>query len=252
LAHRSIYNLCHWWSVTFERSHGERTLQLMSVGFDASLEEIYSTLTTGGTLVPVQPEALNSMAQFVDFIERQNVENLHLPTAFWHVLSASFTTHESLKLPTSVRTVVFGGEKTDPTLVESWFAKVGPEVKLINAYGPTETTVVASYAVLRPEVEPSIGKPISGVSFCVFYIGGVCVAAEYWNRKELSAEKFVESPRDDDQTYYRTGDLVRLKTDGNYEFLGRIDDQIKLRGYRIEPGEITTCLGAHSEVSQAT
>ena len=266
IAHRSIYNLCHWWSVTFERSHGERTLQLMSVGFDASLEEIYSTLTTGGTLVPVQPEALNSMAQFVDFIERQNVENLHLPTAFWHVLSASFTTHESLKLPTSVRTVVFGGEKTDPTLVESWFAKVGPEVKLINAYGPTETTVVASYAVLRPEVEPSIGKPISGVSFCVcdedgqlvevgqpgeLYIGGVCVAAEYWNRKELSAEKFVESPRDDDQTYYRTGDLVRLKTDGNYEFLGRIDDQIKLRGYRIEPGEITTCLGAHSEVSQA-
>ena len=266
IAHRSIYNLCHWWSVTFERSHGERTLQLMSVGFDASLEEIYSTLTTGGTLVPVQPEALNSMVQFVDFIERQNVENLHLPTAFWHVLSASFTTHESLKLPTSVRTVVFGGEKTDPTLVESWFAKVGPKVKLINAYGPTETTVVASYAILRPEVEPSIGKPISGVSFCVcdkdgqlvevgqpgeLYIGGVCVAAEYWNRKELSDEKFVESPRDDDQTYYRTGDLVRLKTDGNYEFLGRIDDQIKLRGYRIEPGEITTCLGAHSEVSQA-
>ena len=266
ITHRSIYNLCHWWSVTFERSHGERTLQLMSVGFDASLEEIYSTLTTGGTLVPVQPEALNSMVQFVDFIERQNVENLHLPTAFWHVLSASFTTHESLKLPTSVRTVVFGGEKTDPTLVESWFAKVGPKVKLINAYGPTETTVVASYAILRPEVEPSIGKPISGVSFCVcdkdgqlvkvgqpgeLYIGGVCVAAEYWNRKELSDEKFVESPRDDDQTYYRTGDLVRLKTDGNYEFLGRIDDQIKLRGYRIEPGEITTCLGALSEVSQA-
>ena len=58
------------------------------------------------------------------------------------------------------------------------------------------------------------------------YIGGVCVAAEHWNRKELSAEKFVESPRDDDQTYYRTGDLVRLKTDGNYEFLGRIDDLI--------------------------
>ena len=266
IAHRSIYNLCHWWSVTFARSHGERTLQLMSVGFDASLEEIYSTLTTGGTLVPVQPEALNSITQFVDFIERKNVENIHFPTALWHELSASFATHESLKLPASVRTVVFGGEKTDPILVDSWFARVGTEVKLINAYGPTEATVAASYAILRPEVEPSIGKPIDGASFCVcdkngqlveagqpgeLYIGGVCVATAYWNRKELSAEKFVESPLNDDLTYYRTGDLVRLKTDGNYEFLGRIDDQIKLRGYRIELGEIAACLGSHSEVSQA-
>ncbi len=266
IAHRSIYNLCRWWSVSFGRSHGQRTLQMMSVGFDASLEAIFSTLTTGGTLVPVQPEAMNSMAQFVDFVGRQNVVNMHVPTAFWHELSASLTTHESLKLPASIQTVVFGGEKTDPVLVDSWFARVGTEVRLINAYGPTETTVAASYAILRPEVEPSIGKPIDGVSFCVcdkdgqlveagqpgeLYIGGISVAAEYWNRKELSAEKFVDSPINDDQPYYRTGDLVRLKTDGNYEFVGRIDDQVKLRGYRIEPGEISTCLGSHPEVSQA-
>ena len=266
IAHRSIYNLCHWWSTTFGRSHGQRTLQMMSVGFDASLEEIFSTLTTGGTLIPIQPEALDSMTQFVDFVARQNVENVHLPTALWHLLSASFTTHESLKLPASVRTVVFGGEKTDPKLVESWFAEVSTDVRLINAYGPTEATVAASYVILHPGGQPSIGKPIRGVNFCVcdkdgqlvesgqpgeLYIGGVGVAAEYWNRKELSAEKFVDSPLRDNLTYYRTGDLVRLKADGDYEFVGRIDDQVKLRGYRIEPGEISACLGSHPEVSQA-
>ena len=266
IAHRSIYNFCHWWSVDFARSHGERTLQMMSVGFDASLEEIFSTLTTGGTLVPIQPEALNSMAQFIDFIGRQNVRNIHVPTAFWHVLSASFATHESLKLPASLQTVVFGGEKTDPTLVKSWFANVGTDVQLINAYGPTEATVAASFAILHPEVQPSIGKPIRGVSFCVcdkdgqlvgtgqvgeLYIGGAGVATSYWNRKELSAEKFVESPLKDDLSCYRTGDLVRLKADGNYEFMGRIDDQVKLRGYRIEPSEISISLGSHPEVSQA-
>ena len=266
ISHRSICNLCHWWSEEFELGQGERTLQMISVGFDASLEEILPTLVTGGTLVPIQPEALNSMEQFLDFIEQQHVQNLHLPAAFWHALSASFEVHDSLELPASVRTVVLGGEKADRTQVESWFSKVGTEVRLINAYGPTEATVAASYAVLHPGVRPSIGKPIHGVSFCVcgkdgqpveagqegeLYIGGEGVATGYWNRKELSAEKFVDSPIKDGQPYYRTGDLVQLNEDGNYEFIGRIDDQIKLRGYRIEPGEVSACLGTHPHVSQA-
>lgn len=266
IAHRSICNLCHWWAEEFKITQGERTLQMMSVGFDASLEEIFPTLVTGGTLVPLQPEALNSMAQFLEFIKRQRITNAHLPTAFWHALSASFETHESLVLPACVRTVVLGGEKADPTQVASWFSRIGTEVRLINAYGPTETAVVASYAVLRPDVQPSIGTPIHGVSFCIcdkdgqpvatgqageLYIGGVCVATEYWNRKELSAEKFVDSPLQDGKPYYRTGDLVRLNSDGNYEFVGRIDDQVKMRGYRIEPGEISACLRTHPQVSQA-
>ena len=81
IAHRSIYNLCHWWSTNFGRSHGQRTLQMMSVGFDASLEEIYSTLTTGGTLIPIQPEALNSMVQYVDFPTPRDATHSHMPTS---------------------------------------------------------------------------------------------------------------------------------------------------------------------------
>ena len=266
ISHQAICNLCHFWSEEFELAHGQRTLQMISVGFDASLEEIFPTLVSGGTLVPIQPEAMNSMKQFLNFIEREDVQNMHLPAAFWHALAASFEMHDSLKLPASVKTVVLGGEKADPTLVESWFAQVGTDVRLINAYGPTETTVAASYAVLRPGVQPTIGKPIRNVSFCVcdpdgqlvepgqpgeLYIGGIGVATGYWNRKELTAEKFVDSPLNDNQRYYRTGDRVQLNEDGNVEFIGRVDDQVKIRGYRIEPGEVSACLGAHPQVSQA-
>ena len=266
IAHRAIWNLCHWWSEKFGISHGDRTLQMMSIGFDASLEEIFPTLATGGTLVPISSEALSSMEQFLDFIARLQVNHLHVPSAFWHTLSASLGMRESLKLPACVRTVVLGGEKVDPSQVELWFSKIGTEVRLINAYGPTETAVAASYGVLRPGEKPTIGKPIPGVSFCVvgkdgqlvkpgqpgeLYIGGVGVAGKYWRREQLSTEKFVDSPLEDGQPYYRTGDLVRLGGPGNYEFIGRIDDQIKLRGYRVEPGEIANCLGAHPQVSQA-
>lgn len=266
IAHRSICNLCRWWSEEFDLAPGERTLQMMSVGFDASLEEIFPTLTTGGTLIPIQPEAFNSMEQFLDFIGRERIHNLHFPTAFWHALTASFETHPALELPDSVRTVVLGGEKIDSTLVDVWFAKVGTEIRLTNAYGPTEATVAASYAILGPGVKPSIGKPIHGVSFCVcnpegqavgtgqsgeLYIGGIGVATEYWQREKLTAEKFVQSPLNDGLLYYRTGDIAKLNEDGNYEYVGRIDDQVKLRGYRIEPGEISACLGTHPQISQA-
>lgn len=266
ISHRSICNLCHWWTEEFNLKQGERTLQMISVGFDASLEEIFPTLVSGGTLVPIQPAALNTMEQFLDFIRRQKIQNLHLPAAFWHTLSASLESHDSLNLPSSVQSVVLGGEKVDPTLVDAWFSQVGADVRLINAYGPTETAVVASCAVLRPDVLPSIGKPIPNVSFCIcdtngqlvengqpgeLYIGGIGVATGYWNREELSAEKFVKSPLQDNLPYYRTGDLVRLNEDGNYDFIGRTDDQIKLRGYRIELGEISACLRTHPQISQA-
>ena len=154
IAHRSICNLCRWWSEEFDLAPGERTLQMLSVGFDASLEEIFPTLTTGGTLIPIQPEAFNSMEQFLDFIGREQIHNFHCPTAFWHALTASFETHPALELPESVRTIVLGGEKISSTLVDVWFAKVGTEIRLMNAYGPTETTVAASYCLLYTSPSP--------------------------------------------------------------------------------------------------
>lgn len=265
VSHKAICNLCDWWTTEFI-AHGDRALQMISVGFDASIEEIFPTLVSGGTVVPVQPEAMESIERFLDFVGQQEISMLHAPTALWHTIAASLEMHDSLELPSCVRTVVFGGEQVDPHQVDAWFSKVGSDVRLINAYGPTEAAVAASYAVLSPGDQPSIGKPIRGISFNVvgedgqlveegqpgeLYIGGVCLATEYWNREQLSAEKFVSCSFVDGQKCYRTGDIVRQRSDGNYKFIGRVDDQIKLRGYRIELGEISICLGAHPLVSQA-
>jgi len=265
ISHKAIYNLCDWWKKNYALP-GNRASQMISVGFDPSLEEVFPTLVTGGTVVPIQPDTLDSIEGFLDFIRQQKINMLHTPTALWHTLAASLEMYDSLELPDCVRTVVFGGEQVDPHQVDAWFSKVSSDVRLINAYGPTETTIGVSYAALSPGVEPSIGKPIQGVSFSVvgedgqlveagqpgeLYIGGVCLATEYWNREQLSAEKFVSCAFVEGQKCYRTGDIVRLGSDGNYEFIGRVDDQIKLRGYRIELGEISTCLGAHPLVSQA-
>lgn len=269
ISHRSIWNLCDWWSREFGLSHTDRTLQMFSLGFDASLEEILPTLVTGGTLVPVEPDALDSIFQFLSFVRQHQINVLHFPTAFWHTLAASLampSASAKLQLPPSVSTVVFGGEQVDPLQVEAWFSQVGSEVRLINAYGPTEATIAASYAVLEPNHRPSIGKPIVGASFYVvgedgqlveegqtgeLYISGVGLAEQYWRREQLSAEKFVRCDFHAEGKCYRTGDLVRQGSGGNYEFVDRMDDQIKLRGYRIEPGEIAKCLGAHPGVSRA-
>ena len=269
ISHRSIWNLCDWWCQEFELSSVDRTLQMFSMGFDASLEEILPTLVTGGTLVPIQPEALESIGQFLNFVQQNRITKIHMPTAFWHTLAASLSmpgTSKRLQLPPSVSTVVFGGEQVDPCQVEAWFSQVGSEVRLINAYGPTEATVAASYAILRPDQPPSIGTPINGTSFFVvgedgqlvkdgqageLYIGGIGVAERYWRREQLSSEKFVHCDFYREGKCYRTGDLVRIGSDGNFKFAGRIDDQIKLRGYRIEPGEILNALGTHPQVSHA-
>ena len=265
ISHKAIFNFCDWWKKEFTFP-GERALQMISVGFDPSIEEVFPTLMAGGTVVPVQPEAMESIEGFLDFVGRQKISMLHTPTAFWHTLAASLKMHDSLALPESVRTVIFGGEQVDPHQVDAWFSKVGSDVRLVNAYGPTEATIGVSYADLRPGIEPTIGQPIPGVSFKVvgadgqlveagesgeLYIGGVCLATEYWNREQLSAEKFVSCSFLDGQTGYRTGDIVRQGSDGNYQFIGRVDGQIKLRGYRIELGEISTSLGAHPLVRQA-
>jgi amino acid adenylation domain-containing protein len=270
VSHKSLWNFCDWWANDFEMASGDRTMQFLSLGFDASLEEIFPALISGGTLVPLQPDSLESIGRFLSFVEEQQVNVLHLPTAFWNLIVASLDTQAKttgkLRLPDSLTTVIFGGEQVDAGLVKKWFDYADPKVRLVNVYGPTEATIACSCATLRPDEVPSIGKPIDEVDFYVvddggalvdegqigeLYICGIGLANKYWRREELSAEKFVACDFANQQICYRTGDQVRLRSDGNYEFVGRIDDQIKLRGYRIEPGEIANCLSRHPRVKQA-
>ncbi|MFB2875446.1 condensation domain-containing protein, partial [Floridanema aerugineum] len=169
----------------------------------------------------------------------------------------------------SLRLVIIGGERVLPEKVATWYQLIGNYPQLVNSYGPTETTVVATLSNLSENTlnrqEIPIGKPISNVQVYVFdrylqpvpigvpgelFIGGAGLARGYLNARELTAEKFIKNPFNNSKLY-KTGDLVRYLPDGNLEFAGRIDDQVKFNGFRIELGEIESVINQHSQVSQS-
>src|SRR5205807_10368750 len=163
-----------------------------------------------------------------------------------------------------LRTIILAGETCSAGLVSRW----SPGRQLFNAYGPTETTVCATVAVCRADdAKPTIGfaiptvrvylldvrlQPVLDGSTGEIYIGGPGVARGYLQRPDLTAERFVPDPfsQEAGQRLYRTGDSARTRDKGELDYLGRLDHQIKLRGFRIEPGEIETRLGQHAGVQE--
>ena len=197
---------------------------------------------------------------------------LNLPTAFWQILVQDTDS----AIPPCVRQIFIGGEAVNAAAVQHWFQRDGHRPQLLNAYGPTETSVNASIQVLEPAPDtpfPSarlIGTPIAntraylldplgqpvpiGVSGELF-LGGIGVARGYFDRPELTAERFIADPFSPDPSepkarLYKTGDLARWRPDGRLEYLGRNDFQLKIRGFRIEPGEIEARLTAHPAVQE--
>jgi amino acid adenylation domain-containing protein len=225
----------------------DRVLQFAPLHFDASVEEIFLTLCAGATLVVRNPRMLDSMADFVACCAEYRITVLDLPTAFWHELA-----YAELPMPPSVRTVVIGGEAALPERVARWHRAVGPAVRLLNTYGPTEATVVATVADLRPGCHGApIGRPLPGVRCAVvdgeLYLLGGCLADGYLHRPELTAARFG---RIGTERAYRTGDLVRLGTDGQLHFAGRVDDQVKISGHRVDPAEVEAVLAAQPGVAE--
>ena len=184
---------------------------------------------------------------------------ISLPTAYWSELTRSLAT--GAHLPSRLRLVLIGGESASRSVLAEWQTAVrdrraqASDVRLLNMYGPTEATISATFADLTcaatTDAEPAIGRPVAGAVALVvgesgqpvpigmpgeLLLGGRCLARGYLNRPELTAEKFVAHGLGG--RLYRTGDLVRWRGDGQLEFLRRIDRQVKLRGYRVELGEI--------------
>ncbi|MFP2934355.1 non-ribosomal peptide synthetase, partial [Pyxidicoccus sp. 3LG] len=270
--HRSLVNftLAAWRS--FPVSPGDRVLQFASISWDTSAEEIYPCLTRGGTLVLRTPEMLDVPDAFLAKVEAAGVTQLNLPTAFWHEVTASLSEGKA-RLPAGLKWVVIGGERAVPERVAQWRQHVGSAVPLLNTYGLTEVTAVATSVDLACEAssgeigrEVSIGRPLNNVMLYVLdadlapvptgvigelFIGGEGVARGYHGRPDLTAERFVPSPFGNGERLYRTGDQARWKQDGGLEYLGRGDNQVKLRGVRIELGEIETALRAHASVKDA-
>jgi amino acid adenylation domain-containing protein len=262
--HRALASYTADAAVTYGAGPGERVLQFATLSFDTSAEEIWPALASGATLV-LRPEGmLDSVPRFLAELDHLGITLLNLPTAYWHEVAAGA---EGLALPTCLRRVVIGGEKALAEPLAAW-GRTGHPARVVNTYGPTETTIVATRHEPDGDGEVPIGRPIAGARVYVIdrtlqpappgaagelLIGGAGLSRGYLGRPDLTAAAFVPDPFSGEPgaRLYRSGDLVRFRQGGVLDFLGRVDAQVKVRGFRIEPGEIESALGAHPQVRAA-
>ncbi|MDJ0658845.1 MAG: amino acid adenylation domain-containing protein [Crocosphaera sp.] len=270
IEHQSLVNFTQSSIKQYNINSQDRILQFASISFDAAAEEIYPCLSSGATLVLRNDEMLSSVNTFLSQCNHWQLTVLDLPTAYWQQLTTEIFKKQE-KLPNSIRLVIIGGEKVIPEKIRNWQKKVGDFPQLLNTYGPTEATVVSTiYSVESSETidqEVPIGKPIENavtyildneLNLCPIgvpgelYIGGLGLARGYLNRPDLTAKSFIKSPFEQSQLLYKTGDLVRYLATGDIEYLGRIDNQVKLRGFRLELGEIESTLSTYPSIKDVT
>jgi amino acid adenylation domain-containing protein/FkbH-like protein len=240
----------------------DRIAQISNISFDAATFEVWGALLNGGQLIGIGPEVVLSPKAFAREIQARGITAMFLTAALFNQLASEVP--GSLR---SVRTVIAGGEALDPKWVRAVLEHQPPQ-RLLNGYGPTEnTTFTCCGLITDSELQTGnvpIGRPIANTEIYILdqrlnpvpvgvpgelYAGGDGLARGYWNRPELTAERFVPNPYGPAGTFlYRTGDLARYLPDGRIEFLGRIDQQVKLRGFRIELGEIENALTKHPGV----
>ena len=322
VSHRSVVAFTEQACRAYEIGPQDRILQFTSINFDISVEEMYTCLTSGATLVlrgdvlslPGQgqgqrEEVLDSWTVW----EAWGVTLVDLPTAYWHELAATFAgrghknadkhedgdadKHKALSLreatlagkvhkdkdadgkekhESALRMVIIGGERALSERLADWHRSSSADIRLVNTYGPTETTVVATRCLLEGDygAEVPIGRPIENVQVYILdaalepvpigvagelYIGGLGLARGYHGRADVTAERFIPNPFGEANArhttagsrLYRTGDVARYRADGEIVYVGRTDAQVKVRGYRIEPGEIEQTLRTHPAVHDA-
>ncbi|CCK81829.1 non-ribosomal peptide synthetase [Desulfobacula toluolica] len=266
--HSSLVAFTRSASEIYDIRPDDRVLQFASISFDASAEEIFPTFFSGATLVMKPRDVVHTPSQFIDFCRDNSLTVLDLPTSYWHMLADEIDT---LILPEHIKLIIIGGDEANSDKVEKWNNKVNSNVRLLNTYGPTETTVAATWADLSSEFgalkgKVSIGLPFPNVSLCILNqfqqpalpgsmgelcIGGTQTARGYLNREDLTAKSFVKLNDINKETiFFRTGDRVEMPVGEGILFYGRIDRQIKIRGFRVEPGEIERTALLHPSVSE--
>lgn len=252
---RSLRNLVQWHVRAFGITERSRAMMYAGVGFDASTWEIWPYLLTGAALYPVHGETRLDPRKLAAFAHEHRLDIGYLPTSVCDQLVA-----HDVKLPPNMR-ILTGGEA---------LSRLGSRaLRVVNNYGPTECTVVATSIDLGREAwerPPPIGAPIDGVGVLVLdpggepcpvgiegeiHLSGVGLARGYLGSPDLTAERFVPHPQNPGQRLYRTGDRGRWRDDGSLEFFGRRDEQIKLRGVRIELGEVTRAVADQPGVKDA-
>jgi nonribosomal peptide synthetase protein VioO len=230
----------------------DRVLQFASLNWDTCFEEILPALTSGAALVFDDQAYTGSFARFLRAVAEQGVTVLDLPTAFWHELVRHLA-EDRLPLPGCVRLMIIGGEAASPARLADWAALHEDSVQLMNTYGCTETTLI-THAIDLAGADPAripIGRALPHVRERIsdegeLMIGGPALALGYLGLPEATRERFVESA---DGIYFRTGDRVSRTPDGALLHEGRLDHAVKIRGVRVDPGEVESQISLHPGVT---
>lgn len=270
IEHRSLVNRLHWMQRAYPLSPADVLIQKTSISFDVSVWELFWWAMAGASLCLLAPGDEKSPEKLADCIEQHRVTVIHFVPSMLQAFLRYAEQDGKVARLRSLRKVFASGEALLTGHVDAFnhvFAGAG--ATLTNLYGPTEATVDVTYydcPTGESCLRVPIGKPIDNTKLRILspgsrlqpvgapgelYIGGVGVARGYWNRAELTEERFVPDPYAPGERLYRTGDLARWLPDGDVEFLGRNDDQVKLRGHRIELGEIEAALRQHPSVRDA-
>jgi len=267
---KAIDHFIRWETEVLGLTSDCRVSQLTSVAFDASLRDVFAPLVCGGTVcVPPGREVVLDGGRLAEWIDRARLSLVHCtPSIFRSLLNQTLSPSRF----STLRHVLLAGEPLRPLDVKRWYSVFGDRVQLVNLYGPSETTLVKFFYLVRPEDgdAPSIpiGKPMPGTKALVvdekqqpcppgrlgeIYIRTQYCSLGYFNQPELTAEAFIQNPFSDrpDDIVYKTGDLGRLRDDGNFEFVGRRDQQVKVRGVRVELAPIEEAIRSHIGVAEA-
>ncbi|MGW0503460.1 amino acid adenylation domain-containing protein [Micromonospora sp. NPDC003241] len=272
VSHRSMRTYLDWAVATFGYRPGDRLAQTASSCFDASVRQILAPLLVGATVVTFTRAQLRDPQVLLSRIAADRITVWSsVPTLWERILRAAeehVRRHGEAPDLAALRWVHVGGEELSPVAVRRWFDLFG-DARITNLYGPTEATINATWHLIDARPDDTvrrlpIGRPVGGAVVRVvdpdgrvcppgvageLYLGGVGLTTGYLGEPELTEAAFVDH---DGERFYRSGDRGRLAPDGALEFLGRLDDQIKIHGHRVEPGEIEAVLRTHPEVASAT
>jgi len=268
LTHRGLVNHHRAAIDLYRLRPGDRVLQFCSIGFDASIEEMFPGLAAGATVVFRSEDVPILGRPWLQWLRDERITVLNLPTAYWHEWARDL---ERLgeRVPDDVRLVIVGGEKAQGAAYRAWLRVGGDRPRWVNAYGPTEATCMTTvFEAPRGDDlgdrDPPIGRPLPNTTALVvdehgesvapggtgeLLVGGVGLARGYLNHPQLTAERFVHDGHGN--RLYRTGDLVRVLASGDLEYVGRLDAQVKIQGFRVECGEVEAALAHHPAVSMA-
>ncbi|MCX5661772.1 MAG: amino acid adenylation domain-containing protein [Planctomycetota bacterium] len=270
VTHRGLVNHSSFIAARYGLGAGDRMLCSASISFDVAGEQIYPALFAGAEVVVRPDDLFESFARFERFVRDEAITAMVLPTAFWHEWVRELS-RSGAGIPPALRALSTGTEKVAAEVLAAWESLSAGRVQFFQGYGPTETTVTCTMyvhdgaAVDIGRAVP-IGRPLPNTEIYVLderlepvpvgmpgeiFVGGVGLARGYHARPQLTAERFVADPRNPGARLYRTGDLGRFEPDGQVVYLGRTDFQVKLRGFRVELGEIESVLRQFPGVADA-